>query len=453
MDAFHSRWNTVYVATMANTAVFWTPASRSPMGPAISPGTSGRASTSRTEFAPNKRSAIASESTGRLENRSRTESGSATPMAETPTPASRSSGSSARRRSNVPCLGGATCFTLTTRPGQSKPGKTAYGCKASGTSSTGFAELTDGGTQSWRGVPVRDDSGRIICWAGINLDISRLKETEEALRRREQELETLAENSPLIISRFDLRFRHTYINRAIERVTGWSREHFIGRTQRELGAPEDFCALWEGKLRETIETQLDVDFEFSYDGPLGERAFYSRLVPEFSSDGLIVSVIGVCTDVTERKALQAQVLSIAEREQQRIGQDLHDDVGQELTGVGLMAEALVDALQEIDSPEAGLAAKIRGRLEHARARIRTLAGGLIPVEVDARGLMSALRTSASASGRCTESNRPSRARSRFSSTITAWQRNCIALRRRRSPMPSSIPRPGASMSSYGGRMV
>ena len=241
-----------------------------------------------------------------------------------------------------------------------------------------------------RGVPVRDDSGRIICWAGINLDIGRLKETEEALRRREQEFQTLAENSPLIISRFDLRFRHIYINRAIERITGRSRERFIGRTQRELGAPEDYCALWEGKLLETIETQLEVDFEFSYAGPLGERAFYSRLVPEFSSDGLIVSILGVCSDVTERKALQAEVLSIAEREQQRIGQDLHDDVGQELTGVGLMAEALVDALQEIRSPEAELAAKIRRRLEHARERIRTLASGLIPVELDARGLMSAL---------------------------------------------------------------
>ncbi len=37
-----------------------------------------------------------------------------------------------------------------------------------------------------RGVPVRDDDGRIICWAGINLDIGRIKETEDALRRSEE---------------------------------------------------------------------------------------------------------------------------------------------------------------------------------------------------------------------------------------------------------------------------
>jgi hypothetical protein len=39
-----------------------------------------------------------------------------------------------------------------------------------------------------RGVPVRNDRGEIICWAGINLDISRLKEAEEEIRRRAEEL-------------------------------------------------------------------------------------------------------------------------------------------------------------------------------------------------------------------------------------------------------------------------
>jgi signal transduction histidine kinase len=90
------------------------------------------------------------------------------------------------------------------------------------------------------------------------------------------------------------------------------------------------------------------------------------------------------------EALQAEVLAIAEQEQRRIGQDLHDDLGQELTGVGLMAEALLDALEESGSPEAALAAKICARLNHACQRVRTLACDLIPVEVDAGGLSSAL---------------------------------------------------------------
>jgi len=42
-----------------------------------------------------------------------------------------------------------------------------------------------------RGVPVKNARGEIVCWAGINLDISRLKQTEEALRRSLEQKETL----------------------------------------------------------------------------------------------------------------------------------------------------------------------------------------------------------------------------------------------------------------------
>jgi PAS domain S-box-containing protein len=240
------------------------------------------------------------------------------------------------------------------------------------------------------GIPITGGAGGFAGYIGSALDITDRIQAERALRRKEEEFEALAENSPLVIARFDLGLRHLYVNRAIERVTGLARARFIQQTHRSLGLPEDLCALWEGKLRETIEARSDVDFEFSYDGPFGRRDFYSRLVPEFSSDARMSSILGVCADITERKALQAELLSIAEREQQRIGQDLHDDVGQELTGIALMADALVDALEEAGSAEAQLGAKIRARLAHTRERIRGLASSLIPVEVDARGLMSAL---------------------------------------------------------------
>ena len=249
-----------------------------------------------------------------------------------------------------------------------------------------------------RGVPVRDDGGRIVCWAGIHLDIRRLKEAEESLRRREAEYQTLAENSPLIITRFDLENRHLYVNRSIESLTGLPREHFLGKTNRELGMPADLCALWEARLRAATETRRQTEFEFTYESRIGRRDLHSRLVPEFGPDGQVMSVLGVCADVTERRALQAELLSIAEQQQRRIGQDLHDDVGQELTGVGLMSEALADALAEGRSPEAALMARICDRLGYVRERIHGLARGLFPVEVDARGLMGVLEDLASRVG-------------------------------------------------------
>ena len=246
--------------------------------------------------------------------------------------------------------------------------------------------------------PIRDRSGNIIGISKIARDITARKQAERlhraaevALRKRECEFETLTENSPLIIARFDPDMRHVYVNRAVEDATGLPRGAFLGRTNRELGMPADLCDYWEGRLRSAIAGRVQTDCEFSFLTPSGRASFHSRLVPEFDPEGRVTSVLAVSEDVTERKALQAELLSIAEREQGRIGRDLHDDVGQELTGVGLMAETLAEALDEAGSPEAPLAARICERLGHARRKVQAMVRVLIPVEVDALGLEGALR--------------------------------------------------------------
>ena len=84
---------------------------------------------------------------------------------------------------------------------------------------------------------------------------------------------------------------------------------------------------------------------------------------------------GVHRDVSRRKALEREVLEIAAQEQRRLGQDLHDGTGQELTGLCLMAESLKEALLEQNSPEAGLAAKIAQGLKRVLGQVRTLSRG------------------------------------------------------------------------------
>ncbi len=111
--------------------------------------------------------------------------------------------------------------------------------------------------------------------------------------------------------------------------------------------------------------------------------------------------IGIHRDLTVRKELQAEVLRIATDEQQRIGQELHDNVQQQLTGLGLLAENLAETLaksgdgsdvreQAGAQPPAASAARLAKGIRETLEDTRLLARGLIPVEVDAHGLMSAL---------------------------------------------------------------
>src|SRR6185437_16040912 len=64
----------------------------------------------------------------------------------------------------------------------------------------------------------------------------------------------------------------------------------------------------------------------------------------YDESGRAVRFLGVSFDVTRRKELEREVLEIAAREQRQIGQELHDSVGQDLTGLGLMAQSLAERM-------------------------------------------------------------------------------------------------------------
>src|SRR6185436_8039521 len=85
------------------------------------------------------------------------------------------------------------------------------------------------------------------------------------------------------------------------------------------------------------------------------------------------------------------ILEISERERRRIGQDLHDGLGQHLTGIELMVQALARKLEPLSSEDASQAARISDHVRDAIRQAKSLARGLSPVDFEANGLMSALQ--------------------------------------------------------------
>jgi signal transduction histidine kinase len=99
---------------------------------------------------------------------------------------------------------------------------------------------------------------------------------------------------------------------------------------------------------------------------------------------------GIIRDITRHKELEREVVEVASLEQHRIGQDLHDSVGQELTALDMLAEDLADTLRTDPAHGARLVNRIAEGLRRSKAKLRTVMRGLLPVAVDSLGLVAAL---------------------------------------------------------------
>jgi PAS domain S-box-containing protein len=227
---------------------------------------------------------------------------------------------------------------------------------------------------------------------GVGFDITDLKRTEEALQKERNVVSAILDTVGALVVVLDPEGRIIRFNRAGEQSTGYSSVEVAGQRIWDLfmvpEQVEGFKAIFE---------RLSCDQKPSdYEGYLvrrdGERrliAWSSTLLP--GHDGNPVSIIATGIDITERKHLEKTILEISTREQRRIGQDLHDGLGQHLTGIAFMSKVQEQKLMEKGLPEAGDAAKIVNLVNEAINKTRELARGLLPVVSDAQGLMSALQ--------------------------------------------------------------
>jgi signal transduction histidine kinase len=115
--------------------------------------------------------------------------------------------------------------------------------------------------------------------------------------------------------------------------------------------------------------------------------------------------VALTEEISERERLEREILEIGERERRRIGRDLHDTLGQLLTGTALAGQVLQEKLVTHAPEEASDAGRVVRLVEEAIELTRRLSRGLDPVEIDGGGLAQglrelAVRTSAMANARC-----------------------------------------------------
>lgn len=184
-------------------------------------------------------------------------------------------------------------------------------------------------------------------------------------------------------------------NRACQRVTGYSHDDLQGRFFWELffslsrgdseSAQADVISMAPGASPATTENVLLTKS--------GERRVISWSITTLFDDR-VQAEFGIASglDITDHKRLEQEILEISDSEQRRIGQDLHDGLGQEITAIALLNSFMQNSLKAKGLPEAATADRLAELLKHAGSEVRRISHGLQPVSPDPESLMAGIRS-------------------------------------------------------------
>jgi len=224
--------------------------------------------------------------------------------------------------------------------------------------------------------------------------IRRQLQSEAALKER---YEDLFENANDIVFTHDLSGRLTSINKAGERLLQFHRDQIVSRNLVDLLVEEQ-----RGDAQEWLQLVVKGDelpaVEWDFLNGAGQRLKLEISSRRVEQAGKHVEVEGIARDITERKRLEKEILEVSNREQRRIGHDLHDGVCQQLVAIAYLTDILADRLLKKGEPASLEAEKIGSLINEAISQTRNVARGLFPVRLEENGLVSALEELASNAG-------------------------------------------------------
>lgn len=224
----------------------------------------------------------------------------------------------------------------------------------------------------------------------IFTDISARRQAEQDLKKQSQLNNTLVKESAAMIGMVDLQGRIQNINPAVEKVSGYSAKELVGKTIWECGLidPEEVPRTMERlkKLQDGAPRVTAISRARTKSGELRIIQVHNTATRNVHQEveGFIITAI----DITEQQRLQHHLMEAIEQEQARIGHDLHDGVGQLLTGIGALVEMLQTRLSGTEQSEAS---RIHELVRQAIQQVRQLSRNMSPAAIQNRDLEASLQ--------------------------------------------------------------
>jgi len=260
------------------------------------------------------------------------------------------------------------------------------------------------------------------------IDLTDRKRAEEASRAKEAELEAIINRTPFMLTRCSRDLRYRFVSRAYARMLGRTPEEIAGKPIVEIMGEEGLKTIspYIQKVLKghTVEYEMEVSFRGA-----GAPCLHSVYTPDWDAKGNVIGWFASIADITRRKeaeaalqkskellerrvrerthelraankeledeiawrkGLEGEILEISDREQQRLGQELHDGLCQHLTAVAFMARSVALRLKNHRVIEVNDIEKIAQLVNDAATDTRNFSRALHRVDVDSAGLVTAL---------------------------------------------------------------
>ncbi len=176
------------------------------------------------------------------------------------------------------------------------------------------------------------------------------------------------------------------LNAELEKRLARPKVEVIGRSMFDYIREAD-----AGRYREKMDAVERSGKAVRFEHRIGRSWYDTIMYPVTDSRGVVTKLAVFSHDITETRRLQKEIMEISELERKRIGQDLHDGLGQKLTGIGFLAEALKRSMREKNYPELADVEEISANIAESIDDARKISRGLWTTRLESHDVRRALR--------------------------------------------------------------